>query len=327
MKMKQRAFVMNSISCYPKRFNFFGSLRLPLAVLWLAPLLSANGATMGKSFSSPEEAVRALSTAVNNDDTNALGAIFGPAFDQVRSADPVQAQEEVTDFAARINESHHIDRDGSGRAVLEIGEDQFPFAIPIVQKSGSWYFDTEAGKDELINRRIGRNELEALKSMRAYVDAQREYASKDHTGNEVLKYAQKIISTPGTKDGLYWPPDSDGEDSPLGPLFAEAQSRGYLKGSLDQNEPQPFHGYFFKILTKQGKHPPGGAYNYIINGNMIGGFGMVAWPADYGDSGIMTFVINQQGKVYQKDLGKNTQAIVKKMEAYDPDSGWKLSKD
>jgi len=165
--------------------------------------------------------------------------------------------------------------------------------------------------------------------VRVYVDAQREYASKDRDGDEVLEYAQKIISTPGKEDGLYWPADEqpDGDESPLGPVFAQAQSEGYLKGPRNENERQPFHGYFFKILTEQGKHAPGGAYNYIINGNMIGGFALVAWPADYGDSGIMTFVVNQQGKVYQKDLGEKTDEVAKNMKAYDPDPTWKLSRE
>jgi hypothetical protein len=286
-----------------------------------------NGAAIGETFASPEDAVRALSTAANNRDSNALVAIFGPAVADIRTPDPVQAQYEITEFAERLNASNHIEHTGSGRCILEIGEDRWPFPIPIVQKGGSWFFDTEAGKEELINRRIGRNELDALKSVRAYVDAQRQYASKDRDGSGVLKYAQKIISTPGTRDGLYWPPDPDDEESPLGPLFAEAQNQGYLKGSRNQNQPQPFHGYFFKVLTRQDRHAPGGAYNYIINGNMIGGFALVAWPADYGDSGIMTFIINQQGKVYEKDLGPNTASLVRKMKAYDPDPSWTVSPD
>src|SRR5205814_5977541 len=155
------------------------------------------------------------------------------------------------------------------------------------------------------------------------------YASKDRDGDEVLEYAQKIISTPGQKNGLYWPADDDpnAEESPLGPVFAEAQNEGYLKAPRSEGERQPFHGYYFKILTEQGKHAPGGAYNYIINGNMIGGFGLVAWPADYGDSGVMTFIVNQQGRVYQKDLGEKTDEIAKNMKAYDPDPTWKLSRE
>jgi hypothetical protein len=199
-----------------------------------------------------------------------------------------------------------------------------------VRVDNGWHFDTEAGKDEIINRRIGRNELDALKSIRAYVDAQREYASKDRDGDEVLEYAQKFKSSPGKKDGLYWAADEEGEESPLGPLFTEGQAEGYFKATGKEEEntgPRPFHGYLFRILTGQGKNAPGGQYDYIINGNMIGGFGLVAWPADYGDSGIMTFIINQQGKVYQKDLGPDTDKVAREMKAYDPDSSWSLSKD
>jgi len=321
---------MNSISHYSKCFKgLFLTPLLSATVLWLAMGSSTNGATMGKTFASPEDAVGALKKAVNSRDTNALTAIFGPAVEEIRASDPVDAQNEVADFAEKLNASNHIERAEGGRCILEVGQDRYPFAIPIAQKGGSWYFDTEAGKEELINRRVGRNELEALKSVRAYVDAQREYASKDRDGNEVLKYAQKIISTPEKRDGLYWPADDDpnGQESPLGPVFAEAQNEGYLKAPRNENERQPFHGYFFKILTEQGKHAPGGAYNYIINGNMIGGFALVAWPADYGDSGIMTFIVNQQGKVYQKDLGEKTDEIVKNMKAYDPDQGWKVSRE
>jgi hypothetical protein len=209
-----------------------------------------------------------------------------------------------------------------------MGTNSWPFAIPIVQRDGRWFFDTDAGKEELLNRRIGRNELEVLQAMRAYVDAQREYASFDRDGDEVLEYAQRLASSPGTKDGLYWPPDLDGEISPLGPLVAHAQASGYFGDTpIDKFSPQPFHGYLFKILTRQGKHAPGGKYDYVINGNMIGGFALVAWPAEYGDSGIMTFIVNQLGRVYQKDLGANTSKIGRKMSAYDPDDSWHISTD
>jgi hypothetical protein len=317
---------MNAIPRGAKHFNpFLLSLVLAASAGWLAAAW-VHGAAIGKTFASPEEAVGALATAVNHRDTNALATIFGPAVAELRSPDPVQAQNEITEFAERLNASNHIERPDPGRCILEIGGDRWPFAVPLVQKGGSWYFDTQAGKQELIDRRIGRDELEALKSVRAYAEAQRDYASKARDGSQVLKYAQKLISTPGTKDGLYWPPDPEG-DSPLGPLFAEAQNQGYLKQPRNTDGPQPFHGYFFKILTQQGRHAPGGAYSYIINGNMIGGFALVAWPADYGDSGIMTFIINQQGKVYQKDLGPNTGALVQKMRAYDPDPSWAVSPD
>jgi hypothetical protein len=227
-----------------------------------------------------------------------------------------------------LGETNRLVHEGEGKYVLEVGHDFWPFPIPIVKRGGQWFFDLEAGKQELLNRRIGRNELSTLESVRAYVEAQREYARRDRTGDEVLEYAQRLMSTPGTKDGLYWPANLDGAISPLGPLVGQAQNEGYrVKSKGDGTERTPFHGYYFKVLTRQGKHAPGGKYNYIINGHMIGGFALVAWPAEYGDSGIMTFIVNQQGRVYQKDLGPKTESIASRMDRYDPDSTWTLSPD
>jgi hypothetical protein len=226
-----------------------------------------------------------------------------------------------------MDESTHLERTGDGQRILEIGNDFWPFAIPIVQNGGAWYFDTKAGADELLSRRIGRNELDALDSVRAYVDAQREYASQDRNGDDVLQFAQRILSSPGAKDGLYWSPDIDGEISPLGPFFAEAQSKGYFKNPQAANAPQPFNGYLFKILTRQGKHAPGGKYDYIVNGRMISGFALVAWPAEYGNSGVMTFIVNQRGAVYQRDLGPKTSKLAAEMTTYDPGPGWVRSPD
>jgi len=296
------------------------------AMALFAPSIPAATGS-AKKFSSPEEAVRALAAAVDDHDTNALAAIFGPAYGDVASPEPAQAEEELTDFGKSLNTSNRLDRVAQDRFILETGPDEWPFPVPIVRTNNVWFFDTEAGKDELISRRIGRNELETLQSVRAYADAQREYASKDHDGDQVLEFAQKLVSSPGARDGLYWPPDADGELSPLGPFVAAAQSKGYLRNPGADNNPEPFHGYFFKILTRQGKNAPGGKYDYIINGNMVGGFGLVAWPAEYGESGIMTFIVNQQGKVYQKDLGPKTASIAQAMKEYDPNKSWTVSPD
>ena len=306
--------------------RFLGILTSVATLLWTFPLAANTNAT-ARTFTSPEDAVHALSIAVTSLDTNALAAIFGPEFNEIKSPDPVQWTNELAAFAAALNASNHIARVNDRRCILETGEDRCPFAIPLVRSGNSWFFHTEEGEQELINRRIGRNELRALEALRAGAQAQREYASADRDGSEVQKFAQKIVSTQGKKDGLYWSPDLDGEISPLGPAFAKAQGEGYSKQPVAQNTPRPFHGYYFKILTSQGTHAPGGKYDYIINGNMIGGFAFVAWPAQYGETGIMTFIINQQGKVYQKDLGSNTDSIVRKMTAYDPDPTWKLSPD
>jgi hypothetical protein len=218
-----------------------------------------------------------------------------------------------------------VDQSGS-RKLLQLGDDGWPFPIPLVQESGRWFFDTEAGEEEILNRRIGRNESGTIQVCHAYVDAQREYASQDRDGDKVLEYAQKLASSEGKTDGLYWPTELNGQISPLGPLVADARGEGYRKDSASDG-PQPFHGYFFKILTRQGKNAPGGKYDYVINGNMIGGFAMVAWPAAYGDTGIMTLIVNQQGIVYQKDLGPGTAKTANKMTEYDPDPTWKESRE
>lgn len=281
----------------------------------------------GRRFAGPEEAVEALRLATAAADTNALRDILGPGAEDLENPDRIQATNELRTFSAALSAIHHLVHISDTRVLLELGDDLWPFPVPIVKKDGGWFFDTEAGKDELLNRRIGKNELATLPVMRAYVDAQREYASSDHSGGGVLKYAQRLVSSPGKRDGLYWPPDFDGDESPLGPLVAFAAPEGYgpeLRAE-DETKRGPFHGYCFKILTRQGKHAAGGKYNYVINGNMIGGFAMVAWPAEYGASGIMTFIVNQEGRVYQKDLGPKTSRLVSRMKSYDPDPTWRLS--
>jgi hypothetical protein len=297
------------------------ALALTLA---LAPGLFA--ADSAKTFSTPDEAVAALVSAINAKDTDALGVLFGPAYEELVNPDRVQATNEFNAVSDAIAQGTRLVRDRPDHCVAEFGADHWPFPVPLVQRAGQWSFDTAAGKEEILNRRIGKNELSALQSARACVQAQREYASRDRDGDEVLEYAQRIPSSPGRKDGLYWSPELDGELSPLGPLMADAQAEGYdVEAKADSEVREPFHGYFFKILTRQGKHAPGGKYDFIINGNMIGGFALVAWPADYGNSGIMTFIVNQQGRVYQKDLGAKTAKLAPEMKAYDPDSTWAIS--
>jgi hypothetical protein len=307
--------------------SFTGSL-----VILLVPLLS-GAADTGKTFPTPEAAVAALKQATSTENASALRAIFGPAVADIQNPDRVQATNDFNTFTTALSETNHLVPASKTTYILEVGTNDWPFPVPIVKKDGGWFFDTQAGKEEILNRRIGGNELEVLQVMRAYVDAQREYASKDRDGDQVLEYAQKLASSPGKMDGLYWPPELDGEISPLGPLVADAQEEGYqlrkkARGASAENAgPQPFHGYYFRILTRQGKHAPGGKYDYIINGNMIGGFALVAWPADYEQSGIMTFIVNQQGRVYQQDLGEKTEKIASKMTTYDPDPKWQLSRD
>jgi hypothetical protein len=292
-------------------------------------ILPATGAPQNgeKTFTNADAAVAALIAAVNTHDIAALQNIFGPELADITPSEPAQTEEELKQFAAKLNESHQLTKESETRSELEVGNDQWPFPVPLLKTEAGWFFDTDAGKEEIIDRRIGRNELGALECVRAYVEAQREYASRDRDGDGVLEYAQKIQSSPGMKDGLYWPEDLDGDLSPIGPLIAEAQSKGYLTNADGSTGPQPYRGYYFRILTSQGPSAPGGKYGYIINGNMIGGFALVAYPAEYGESGIMTFIVNQQGRVYQKNLGPDTTKLAAKMTAYDPDNTWRLSSD
>ena len=287
-----------------------------------------RAAEAARTFTSPEEAVASLISTVGTNDPVALTALFGPEVIDLENPDRVQATNEMSAFACALVEQHRIVRQSESNCVVEVGTNRWPFPIPLAKRDGRWFFDTAAGKEEMLNRRIGRNELAVLEVVRAYVEAQREYASRDRDGDGVLEYAQRLSSTPGTQDGLYWPPEVWDETSPLGPLVAAAQGGGYhLDAAGVKERPQAFHGYYFKILAGQGKHAPGGQYDYVINGNMIGGFALVAWPAGYGDSGIMTFIVNQQGIVYEKDLGSKTDKLVRRMKAYDPDSSWIRSPD
>jgi len=302
------------------------AISMALLVVGLPADIAVRAAEAAKPFETPEAAVTALSAAVQASDPALLRTLFGPAAQQLVNPDAIQGNAELSEFAEALTAGYQLARDSDARITLEVGTQAWPFPIPIVKDTRGWYFDTEAGLEELLNRRIGRNELDVLRVMRAYVEAQREYASQDRDGDEVLEYAQRITSTEGQTDGLFWPPDLNGEISPLGPAVARAQTEGYFADPLD-DRPQPFHGYFFKILTRQTDHAPGGAYDYVINGHMIGGFALVGWPAQYGESGIMTFTVNQRGRVYQRDLGHDTTRIVRDLTSYDPGPEWQVSPD
>lgn len=312
-------------TCFQRFLSCVGGLTGVALTLLTAPTLSA--AEKGKTFASPEDAVAALANAVASTNRTDLHAIFGPEIDALVNPDVVQAENEFSSFAKRFGEANRLVRESATRQTLEIGHEAWPFPVPIVEKDGSWVFDTAAGAEELLNRRIGGNELETIEVLRAYVLAQREYASRDRDHDEVLEFAQNVLSTPGTQDGLYWSPETGGEISPLGPLVAAAQAEGYRKSTGETSGPRPFHGYLFKPLLRQGPHAPGGKYGYVINGNMIGGFAMLAWPVSYEETGIMTFIVNQQGRVYQKDLGPRTAKIAKGIQAYNPGPGWTVSPD
>ena len=279
-------------------------------------------------FSSPKKAVKALQEATAAHDKEAMRRIFGPALKDLVSPDKVQNANDFTVFAKRLAEMTQLVREGDSKVTLTLGGDNWPFPIPIVKKDGKWFFDTQAGKEEILNRRIGENELRTIQFCEAYVLAQREYFAQDWDNDDVLEHAQHFRSTPGKKDGLYWPTAETEAPSPLGPLVAQARAEGYGKKKGDTSEKRrPYHGYYFKILTKQGENAPGGKYDYLINGHMVAGFALVAWPAEYGSSGVMTFIVNQRGKVYQKDLGAKTTDLANAMAAYDPDDTWTVVKE
>lgn len=305
-----------------KLFNSLLLLPLLLVVLAVAvPVSKASSHETQKSFSSPDEAVKSLVAALRNNDDKELVRVLGPGSETiVTSGDPVADKTGRERFIKLYDEKNVIERAETGRAVLSIGNEDYPFPIPIVKNGEVWRFDAKAGKDELLNRRIGRNELAVIDILKAYVDAQREYASVDR-GTGALEFAQRIRSTPGKRDGLFWEPKEGEEESPFGPLAAEAALEGY--STKTKNEaPYPFHGYIFRILKAQGAHAKGGAFDYVVNGKMILGFAMVAYPAQYGASGIMTFIVNQDGVVYQKNLGKNTGKTAAAMKLYNPDASW-----
>jgi hypothetical protein len=268
-------------------------------------------------FGTPEAAVEILLTAFKNDDDRALSGLFGAEYaDRLLSKDKAAARESRERLYQAAQKAWNLRKDTADRAVLIIGPDAWPFPIPLVRSGTDWRFHTAEGFEEIVNRRIGANELGVIATCRDYITAQRRYASKIRDKSGVRKFAQRIRSTAGAQDGLYWDPAvANGEESPFGPLMAE-----YLKGGRQLGE--PYHGYYFRILTRQGNHVPGGRYNYVINGNMLAGFALVAFPAEYGNTGIMTFLVSHHGQVYQKDLGPRTAEIAKAMQEYNPDTTW-----
>lgn len=295
------------------------------AAMLLLAIPLATFAAEQKTFAAPDAAVDAFMAALKADDDAALIAIFGAEHkDLVGTPDAAANSATRAKLLAALQTFRVLDDRGPDRRLLLIGDQAWPFPIPLVKEKESWRFATEEGADEIVNRRIGGNERSAIAVLRAYVDAQRQYASRDRDGDGVLQYAQKLGSSPGKYDGLYWPADAaKGEEaSPFGPLIAA--SAPYLKG---HNEGDAFRGYHFKILTRQGKNAPGGAYSYVINGRMIAGFALVAYPARYGDSGVMTFMVGSNGKICERDLGRNSTGIGLAMTSFDPGPGWKQIKE
>ena len=276
-----------------------------------------------RTFATPEEAARALAEAVKASDVKGLVEIVGPASRAwLFTGDNVADANDWKQFVASYDAKNALVKEGDAKAVLVVGKDDFPFAAPIVKKGERWSFDAEAGREEITNRRVGRNELDTIQALLAIVDAQREYASLDADGNGYRDYAARFLSTPGKKDGLYWATKDGEPPSPLGPLAAQAVKEGY-GGKGRTGKPEPFNGYFFRMLTAQGPNAPGGKYDYVVGGKLFGGFAIVAYPAKYGVSGVMTFIVNHDGVVHEADLGKDTAAVAGKLTRFDPDKRWR----
>lgn len=276
-----------------------------------------------KTFSSAEEACRAFFMAVQTSDEKAMLDILGPSGKQIISlGDEAEDADNRTTFVQKYQEMHRLVKEPDGTTTLYIGAENWPTPIPLVEKAGAWYFDTEAGREELLLRRIGHNELSAIRVCQELVAAEKEYYSQQH------QYARKIVSDEGQHNGLYWPVAGNQPESPVGPLVANASTGDSNGGATNQpSGPEPFHGYYFRILTRQGKNASGGPADYIVDGKMTEGFAFVAYPADYRNSGVMAFIVDKDGVVYQKDLGERTADLVKAMKEYDPDSMWQKAEE
>jgi Protein of unknown function (DUF2950) len=296
-------------------------LFLALAILLSLAACSKPAKPSYRVFATPEEAGNVLLDAAKSGDQNAVLAVFGPDSKEiVFSGDAVQDKTVADAFVAAYGVMHRWRKMADGSQTLLVGADNFAFPIPLKKNgAGQWYFDAAAGKDEILARRIGRNELAVIDVCAALADAQTEYFSQRHSDGSTKQYALKFISDPGKQNGLYWESPEGQPKSPLGPMVALATNEGY---SAKPSSPAPFHGYYFRILTSQGSHAPGGAKDYVVNGKLTGGFAFVAYPAEYDDSGVMTFIINQDGLLFQKDLGKTTTEIATAMSQFDPAEGW-----
>jgi hypothetical protein len=300
------------------RFHRMISSPLVAAIALLAIDATPADARSQQSYRTPEEAVAALVRGARSNSDRLLLSALGPEGAQIiSSGDPTEDARIRNQFVAAFDAKHVIKTEAD-KATLIIGQNEFPFPIPLLRARGAWMFDTVAGRQEVLARRIGRNELSAIQASLAYYDAQHEYAEKDRTGSGVRAYAQRIVSQPGKKDGLFWPVAQGGDESPLGELVASAAGDGYRVGE----QRKPFHGYYYRVLTRQSASAKGGELDYVVGGHMIGGFALVAYPASYGVSGIKTFVVSHNGVVYEKDLGPRTGRLAERMTSFDPGAGW-----
>jgi hypothetical protein len=320
MKSLRTDVLENVMPLKPRRISLANQLLLLALVIPLAACSKSDKPAV-RVFASPGDAGDVLAAAAKSGDQNTLLAIFGPDSKEViSSGDVVQDKTAADAFVAGYGVMHRWRKMADGAQILLVGADNFPFPIPLKKNgAGQWFFDTAAGKDEVLSRRIGRNELAIIDVCGAVADAQAEYFSQTHDGESAKQYATKFISDPGKQNGLYWESPQGQPQSPLGPLAAFATSEGY---SAKPNAHTPFHGYYFRLLKKQGSKAPGGAKDYVVDGKLVGGFALVAYPAEYGNSGVMTFMINQDGVLVQKDLGKTTTEAATAMSEFDPDAGW-----
>lgn len=292
------------------------------AVLALLFGVSAASAQEHRGFASAEEAVTSMVGVLEREDRTELGPILGPGSTGiVDSGDAVADAEALADFLERFKAKHALVADGEGQMILQVGENDWPLPIPLVEREGKWYFDGAAGAQEIVYRRVGRNELGAIAVCRGFIDAQTEYASQGHDGNAPGVYAAKLLSDPGQQNGLYWPTAEGEPQSPAGPAVADAAEEGYraIKGTRT-----PYHGYYYRMLFAQGANAGGGAMEYFVEGLLTQGIALLAWPAEYGVSGVKSFVINQDGVVYEKDLGEETATVAQRIQVFDPDSSWSI---
>ena len=309
-------------------FEKFHGVNLPklvaVAILLMGCIPARSTAQQAgqKTFSSAEEASQALATAAQSNDEKAMLEILGPEGKQiVSSGDDAEDAQNRANFAQRYQEMHRLVKEPDGTTTLYVGADNWPTPIPLVNNGKSWYFDTEAGKKEILFRRVGRNEMSAIRVCQELVAAEKEYHSSQHD-----VYAQKVFSDEGQHNGLYWKAADSEPQSPIGPLVAQAVVEGYASKS-EEGSHTPYRGYYFRVLTRQGKHAPGGEKNYVVDGKMTSGFALVAFPAEYRSSGVMTFIVGEDGVVYQKDLGKKTEVAARTLKEYDPNSTWQKTED
>ena len=298
------------------------------AALLMLPLLLVHGTlaqvTGAKVFETPEMAVSALIDAARNKEKDRILAVLGPEMEEwILSGDEVQDEQGRKRFVAAYDQKNRMEMPDEETAILYVGEDDFPFPFPVVKLEDGWSFDAEEGKEELLDRRIGENELDAIQVVQAIADAQVEYSTIDWDEDGMLEYAPRFASTEGNRDGLYWRAEGDAFESPLGPLVAEAAGEGYTADGSDEDATAPYHGYRYRLILRQGADAPGGAHDYEVNGNMIGGYAVLAYPARYNVSGIMTFMLNYSGTVYEADLGEGTETSALAIEAFNPDAKWK----